>query len=37
MTEEILYNGNDNFRNIGRLLLDKDKNALTSKNLNYLA
>ena len=31
MTEEILYNGNDNFRNIGRLLLDKDKNALTSK------
>ena len=31
MTEEILYNGNDNLRNIGRLLLDKDKNALTSK------
>lgn len=31
MTEEILYNGNDNFRNIGTLLLDKDKNALTSK------
>ena len=31
MTEDILYNGNDNFRNIGRLLLDKDKNAVTSK------
>lgn len=31
MTEDILYNGNDNFKNIGILLLDKDKKALTSK------